>query len=115
MAREANGCLSAGRVKAVRNRPIERAEDDFASRAPVSLAGAQAVLGPRPRRCQAPARRSARLPAAPNPSAQQLVSSCAAASNASRNHGDREISEVSSTSTNQFAGTNEFASPSKAE
>jgi hypothetical protein len=55
------------------------------------------------------------LAAAPNPSAQQLAGSSAAASNASRNHGDGEISEVSSTSANQFAGTNEFASPSKAE
>jgi hypothetical protein len=61
------------------------------------------------------ARRSARLPAAPSANAQQLASSNAAASNASRNHGDRGISEVSSTSTNQCAGTNEFASPSKAE
>jgi hypothetical protein len=102
-------------VKKIRDHPIERAEDDFASHAPVSLAAAQAVLGPRPRRSQAPAKRSARLPAAPNPSAQQLASSSAAASNASRNHGDGEISELSSTSANQFAGTNEFASPSKAE
>jgi hypothetical protein len=47
--------------------------------------------------------------------AEQLASSSALASNASRNHGDSEISEVSSTSANQFAGKDEFASLSKAE